>query len=67
MATAEFSTCAGIFSVALKQHHLLGFEIAQQKFHHLHYFAPSNASYGLLDFTLQDDWLWVNDHTTVVI
>ena len=28
MATAEFSKFAGILSVALSQHHLLGFEIA---------------------------------------
>ena len=27
---------AGILSVALSQHHLLGFEIAQLEFHHLH-------------------------------
>ena len=30
MATAEFSKFAGILSAALSQHHLLGFEIAQQ-------------------------------------
>ena len=35
-ATAEFSKFAGILSVALSQHHLLGFEIAQLEFHHLH-------------------------------
>ena len=29
MATAEFSKFAGILSVALSQHHLSGFEIAQ--------------------------------------
>ena len=29
VATAEFSKFAGILSVALSQHHLLGFEIAQ--------------------------------------
>ena len=34
MATAEFSKFAGILSVALSQHHLLGFEIAQLEFHH---------------------------------
>ena len=33
MATAEFSKFAGILSVALSQHHLLGFEIAQMEFH----------------------------------
>ena len=36
LATAKFSNFAGILSVALSQHHLLGFEIAQLKFHHLH-------------------------------
>ena len=36
VATAEFSKFAGILSEALSQHHLLGFEIAQLKFHHLH-------------------------------
>ena len=30
MATAEFSKFAGMLSAALSQHHLLGFEIAQQ-------------------------------------
>ena len=34
--TAEFSKFAGIASAALSQHHLLGFEIAQAEFHHLH-------------------------------
>ena len=33
VAAAEF---AGILSAALSQHHLLGFEIAQLEFHHLH-------------------------------
>ena len=36
VATAEFSKFAGILSVALSQHSLLGFEIAQLEFHHLH-------------------------------
>ena len=36
VATAAFSKFAGILSVALSQHHLLGFEIAQLEFHHLH-------------------------------
>ena len=31
-----FSKFAGILSAALSQHHLLGFEIAQLEFHHLH-------------------------------
>ena len=35
-ATAEFSKFPGILSAALSQHHLLGFEIAQLEFHHLH-------------------------------
>ena len=36
MATAEFSKFAGILSAALSQHHLIGFEIAQLEFHHVH-------------------------------
>ena len=36
VATAEFSKFSGILSAALSQHHLLGFEIAQLGFHHLH-------------------------------
>ena len=36
VATAEFSKFAGILSAALSQHHLLGFEVAQPEFHHLH-------------------------------
>ena len=36
VATAEFSKFAAILSAALSQHHLLGFEIAQLEFHHLH-------------------------------
>ena len=35
VVTAELSKFAGILSAALSQHHLLGFEIAQLKFHHL--------------------------------
>ena len=35
-ATAEFSKFAGRLSAALSQHHLLGFEIAQLEFNHLH-------------------------------
>ena len=35
MATAEFSKFAGILSVALSQHHLLVFEIAQLEFREL--------------------------------
>ena len=37
VAIAEFSKFASILSAALSQHHLLGFEIAQLEFHHLHY------------------------------
>jgi len=36
VATAEFSKFVGILSAALSQHHLLGFEIAQLDFYHLH-------------------------------
>ena len=36
VVTAVFSKFAGILSAALSQHHLLGFEIAQLEFHHLH-------------------------------
>ena len=36
MATAEFSKFAGILSAALSHHHLLGFEMAQMEFIHLH-------------------------------
>ena len=36
MATTEFSKFAGLLSVALSEHHLSGFEIAQLEFHHLH-------------------------------
>ena len=32
----EFSKFAGTLSAALTQHHLVGFEIAQLEFHHLH-------------------------------
>ena len=35
VATVEFSKFAGILSVALSQHHISGFEIAQLEFHHL--------------------------------
>ena len=36
VANAELSKFAGILSAALSQHLLLGFEIAQLEFHHLH-------------------------------
>ena len=44
VATAEFSKIAGILSAALRQHHLLGFEIAKLEFHHLYSFVHSDAS-----------------------
>ena len=36
VASAECSKFADILSAALSQHHILGFEIAQLEFHHLH-------------------------------
>ena len=36
VTTTEFSKFAGILSATHSQHHLLGFEIAQLEFHHLH-------------------------------
>ena len=36
VAAAEFSKFADILGAALSQHYLLGFEIAQLEFHHLH-------------------------------
>ena len=36
VATAEFSELVGILSAALSQHYLLGFELAELEFHHLH-------------------------------
>ena len=36
VVTSEFSKFAGLLTAALSQHHLLGFEIAQLEFHHLH-------------------------------
>jgi len=36
MVAAAFSKLAGILNATLSQHHLLGFEIAQLEFHHLH-------------------------------
>jgi len=36
VSTAEFIEFAGMLSAAISQHHLLGFEIAQLEFHHLH-------------------------------
>ena len=36
VATAEFCKFAGILNAAFSQHYLLGFQIAQVEFHHLH-------------------------------
>ena len=44
MAIAEFSKFAGILSVALSQHHLLGLEIAQLEFCHPISFVGSDAA-----------------------
>ena len=66
MATAEFSTLAGILSAALSQHHRSGFELAQLVFHYLHYFVRSDAFQGPLDFTFQDVWLWISDHIIMI-
>ena len=45
VATAEFSKFAGILSVALSQHHLLGFEIAQLEFHHFHQLPKAHLTF----------------------
>ena len=57
MATSEFTKFAGILSAALSQHHLLGFEIAQLEFHHLHMeitycLSVSGRTVGDFDFFL---------------
>ena len=44
VATANFCKIAVIFCAAPEQHHLLGTEIAQLKFHHLHYFVCGDAA-----------------------
>ena len=44
VVTAEFSKIAGILGAALSQYHLLGHEIAQVEFPHLHYHIISDAS-----------------------
>ena len=41
--------------------------MAQLECCHFYQFCLSNASYGPLDFTLQDVWLQESDHTVVVI
>ena len=43
MATAEFSKFAGILSVALSQHHLLRFEIAQFEIKLIIFFAAKGG------------------------
>ena len=48
----EFSKFAGILSAALSQHQLLGFEIAQLKFHDLHWLCSWWCFLGPLDFLL---------------
>ena len=57
VATAEFSKFAGIWSVALLQHHLLGFEITQLEFHH-------HFLYSLLFIPLPQ-W-FISIHATLV-
>ena len=64
-ATVEFSKFASVLNAALWQHHLFGFEIAQSEFHCS--FVHNNTSQGPPDFTLQDIWLYLSDHTIVVI
>ena len=55
-------------SAAIKQHHLLGFEIAQLEFCHLHSLCLQWCFLSpYVDFALQDVWLYVSDHTTLVI
>ena len=44
VATAEFSKFAHILSVALSQHYLLAFEIAQLEYHHLTSSVHSDAA-----------------------
>ena len=36
VATTKFSKFAGVLSAIFEQHNLLGFELAQLEFHHLH-------------------------------
>ena len=44
VTTAEFSKFVGILSAALSQYLLLGFEIAELEFYHLHSYVHSHAS-----------------------
>ena len=55
VSTYEFSRYAGILSAALSQDHLLGFEIAQLEFHHLHLTSHSRMSGSRWVITLR--WL----------
>ena len=57
VATAEFSKFAGIWSVTLLQHHLLGFEITQLEFH-------QHFLYSLLFIPLPQ-W-FISIHATLV-
>ena len=52
VATAEFSIFADILSVALSQHQLSGFEIAQLELHHIHWLC-------LLWCFLRPTWLHI--------
>ena len=68
VANAEFSSFAGILSVALSQHHLSGFEIAQLEFHDLHqipyYYTVEvrNRFKGLDLIDRVPDELWMEVH-----
>ena len=50
-----------------EQHHLLGFEIASWTSVTSTSFVCSNVSQGPLDFTVQDVWSQVTDHTIMII
>ena len=50
VATVGFSKFADILSAVVQQPYLLGFEIVQLEFHHLHQLYND----GPLDFALQD-------------
>ena len=67
MATAVSSRFAGILCVALSQHHLLGFEVAQPEFQ-----SPLLALFVVMlpkaHLTLHSRMSgWVSDHTIVII
>ena len=67
VAAAEFSIFSGILSAALSQHHLLVLKYLNWDSITSTSFVRSDASWGPLDFTFQDVWLSVSDHTIVVI